>query len=192
MPNLLLQSRDFTTTWVTGGDATATANEATDPDGSTQADRATFSAGGGNRIEQTIGARVGVHTYSIFAKQDTASHINLRVFESAGVDIYNDFNLVTAVSTGSNSSRAPIDAGVIPMANDWRRLYITGLFDGDANLIVRVGGEILSTSSGTAAFIYGANFEPGLLGNYVPTTTASSPVDSVNTRGRTIHKRSQF
>ena len=42
--NLVLQSQDFTTTWATLGSASVTANTATSPNGTTDADTITFTA----------------------------------------------------------------------------------------------------------------------------------------------------
>jgi hypothetical protein len=167
--NLLKQSEDFSTVWATAGDASVSTNQAIAPDGELTADELTASAGGANRVDQTIDAYTGARIYSFFVKQNDATHINVRAREAAGVDAHSDFEFSTATfNVGANVDSKSVQV----LGNGWFRISITSTTSSTGTINVRIGGEISESSSGTKTYLWGAHSNSGSLpGPYIPTTT---------------------
>lgn len=149
--NLLLQSQDFTTTWNALGGASVTANTTVSPNGGTDADTITFTAGAASRVSQSVTMSVSTsYTISLWAK--TASGTK-------------DFRF--AYFDGSS----PTLSSDITATTDWQR------FDYTFTTAASHSGEsiiIYSKTGGEAGdlIVWGAQLELGSYATgYIPTTT---------------------
>ena len=168
--NLLLQSEDFSTTWLTNGDVTVATNTAFAPDGTQTADlisSADFSIGA-NHIKQTnVSSPPGTYTLSVYAKAATISTVRVRaLYDSPLLDDSAKFDLSTgtfiSVSSGITASAVLVEEG-------YYRISITFTSSSTATIQSR-----LSANDGSGGlYFWGAQLEQSsTVGQYVPTTTA--------------------
>jgi hypothetical protein len=79
--NYILQSEDFSTTWVTN-ETTVSTDNAVAPDGATTADKLVATSNlGTHSVSQTFTSTTSTRTFFVFAKKDEYSHIALRLFD---------------------------------------------------------------------------------------------------------------
>lgn len=149
--NLLLQSQDFTTTWNALGGASVTANTTVSPNGGTDADTITFTAGAASRVTQSVTMSVSTsYTISLWAK--TAS--GTKDFRFAYFD-----------------GISPTFSSDITATTDWQRFDYTfttaALHSGESIIIYsKTGGEAGDL------IVWGAQLELGSYATgYIPTTT---------------------
>jgi len=163
--NLLKQSNNFDTTWITPVSITKTSGQS-GYDGSNDAWKIESNGVAAyDAVYQYISIS-GVNTYSVYAKAGTN---NIFVLRSAGaVDARAYFNL-SAVSVSVNSS--VIDASIESVGNDWYRCSMT--FNG-ANSVVYVYPNELGIASAGYIYIQDAQLEIGLAATEVITTGATT------------------
>ena len=173
--NLILQSEDISTTWATN-QASVVTNDTTAPNGTTTADKIVedTTTGGLHAIQQTITATTQINTFSIYAKADERSFIEIRLFHPTSVAVFNLSN--GTVDSFSSNSFPKIEF----VGNGWYRCAI--IADAGATA-VRVGtcddsGNRLYTGDGSSGLhVWGAQlsqhkFVP--IGNpYIKTTSAA-------------------
>ena len=181
--NLCTYSNQFDNAAYTKGNITVTANVATSPDGTTNAN--SFIRGASNTIESnlritTTQAISTAYTLSVYAKAGTAGAYlylrNLAVDNAipSGVVVFNLAN-GTIVSNGS-SYPSPI---ITSVGNGWYRCVISGTTPASiANNLADFGvcnaANSVTGNSGDTIYIYGAQFEAGAFAtSYIPTTSAT-------------------
>lgn len=119
--NLLLQSQTFDVSPWTVANTSVTANATTAPDGTTTADRIfEDSANSAHAIYQALGTTSGSCTFSVYAKADTRSWLNINAYV-AGVR-NNWFDLTNGV-TGTVASGCT--ATITSVGNGWYRCAVT-------------------------------------------------------------------
>lgn len=119
--NLLLQSQTFDVSPWTVANTSVTANATTAPDGTTTADRIfEDSANSAHAIYQALGTTSGSCTFSVYAKADTRSWLNINAYV-AGVR-NNWFDLTNGV-TGTVASGCT--ATITSVGNGWYRCTVT-------------------------------------------------------------------
>lgn len=95
--NLLLQSQDFSTTWVTQGSASVTANTTVSPNGGTDADTITMTASAADRVFQAVTMSVSTtYTMSVWAKATSGTKgFRMSYFDGSSPDLSSDFTATT-------------------------------------------------------------------------------------------------
>jgi len=176
--NLLVQSQDFTTTWVNQA-TTDTANTTVAPDGTTTADTITANAGAATHsIIQTITAPLGANVLSVFAKAGTNNYIQLFLGGQTGT--FANFD-ITAGAGVTGTSSGVVSAAITSVGNDWYRCVM--IFTQSTSTSVQIG--LVSSSSAVRAeswttvgtetiILWGAQLEQrSAVTAYTPTTTAT-------------------
>jgi phage-related protein len=181
--NLLNYSEQLDNAYWTKQNATATANTATGPDGSTVAAETLTSTitGGSNTAftERTMTVTTAtVYTYSVYLKQGTAPTSMVDIYD---VTPYSEaYGLVTwgttpSVAAGGSGS---LGASMTAAGNGWYRVSVT-LNSGTATSMVcrvYVRGQGTTNVSGETVYLYGAQLETGSAATaYQPTTTTHRP-----------------
>ena len=167
--NLLLQSNNFGTTWVTP-DATITSGQA-DKDGSNNAWLLTATSAF-NRVTQSV-SQSGVKRFSVYAKANTNDYLLLGSVE--GAHFYATFNLATG-AVDSNNINA-ISPSIENVGNGWYRCSATWV---GTTTEVRIASQATSGQGGWASttsgsvLIQNAQLEVGLAATeYIETTTTT-------------------
>jgi len=165
--NLLTWSEDFTQTDWVASNLTITANDATSPDGTQNAEKfTTLSTSAENQARQgtfSILGNVGSsYTTSVYAKKGTANYLRIRnLFVQNGDTLGNAwFNLNTgAVGTVQSSQTASIQN----MGNGWYRCILTGIVGSSNNYnFVDIGfsdGETNIPTTSVNGYVWGAQLE---------------------------------
>jgi hypothetical protein len=152
--NLLLQSNQFDTTWVTNN-ASVTSGQ-TGYDGSNDAWKLTATGNNNDKIRQDT-TTTGVKTFSVYAK---AGNVNFVLLEYKG---YAYFNLDTGAVGARNNE---IDSNIEYVGSDWYRCSITANITTsgiDAQIYVASANGSISTSNGDNIYIQDAQVEQGLV-----------------------------
>ena len=152
--NLLLQSEDFSTTWVASGASVGT-NDTTAPDENTTAD-ALISTGTDPYIYQNLNiATTGTYTFSVYIKAKSgngSSNLRLRIRDTVG---------------GNAVSPA------LTLTENWQRYSLTTTTTGILDQIRIDAPDGAGTASGDTVYLWGAQLEQSsTVGQYVKTTTA--------------------
>jgi hypothetical protein len=177
--NLILQSEDFSTTWLTDG--TVTTNTHTAPNGTTTADTV---SGDGDSPRQTftnfiVGSFLCFSLY--FQSEDsTASHVRFRIGSNPGVSVDNLWVNVSTEQFGTVSSNF-INPTITSVGNNWYRISaVLEVQSGTTNILWAFAGvteDNSSTPSSDDLIVWGAQvsqhkFVP--VGNpYIKTTSAA-------------------
>ena len=166
--NLLLQSNQLDTTWITP-DATITSGQA-DKDGSNNAWLLTATSAF-NRVAQSV-SQSGVKRFSVYAKANTNDYLLLGSVE--GAHFYATFNLATG-AVDSNNINA-ISPSIENVGNGWYRCSATWV---GTTTEVRIASQSTSGQGGWASttsgsiYIQDAQLNQGLVAYpYLETTTA--------------------
>ena len=185
--NLLLQSEDFSTTWIKDSNAVVTTNVATAPNGSVTADKFAVGTSTFPQIAQAATSTVSLtHSFSVYIKAAGLNFIQLRV-RNAGAST-NYFRAVFNLSTGEVTSAITNGTGVIVSAttvnagDGWWRCTLTGIADTTGTsiqplaILATDANGTLATSSNSAAtdgvLLWGAQLEQSAtVGGYIPTTS---------------------
>jgi hypothetical protein len=183
--NLLLQSQDFTTTWLNVG-TTDTANTSVAPDGTTTADTITEdSANSAHLLNQTPVLGAGVYTMSVFAKPGAGSRFftigfsrAASAYVSATFDLSIGTNTQTRIATYTGAS-----ATITAAAQGFYLCTVTATVDSisDARVGLASVGNHAAISRGfdsytgdntSSLILWGAQLEQrSTVTAYTPTTT---------------------
>jgi hypothetical protein len=186
--NLLLQSQDFTTTWI-NVNSTDAANTSTAPDGTTTADTLTDDATSGTHSTYQSVSVLANTTYvvSCFMKAGTNNFGLLSFTDAASAQRYfaADFNLSTGTvrTSAAGSSGTITSATITDAGNGWYRCVIIGQAAAVGSNRIYVGVSDGTSSlgnfginsyigTGTTIFAWGAQLEQRSAATaYTPTTT---------------------
>lgn len=171
--NLFLNSEDFSnSSWIkTRG--TVTANQATAPDGSNNADLLTGDGTGTTYVYDGVFLYTATYYISIFVKNINGNDFTIQNFTQAGTAVF-DLTDGTVTSTSGTIS----DAKIEQYPNDWFRVSakITSTLGG-ANCNLGYG---VKNYDGDQFYIWGAQVEDNASGgsvsyisSYIPTTTST-------------------
>ena len=154
--NLLLQSEDFSTTWL--GTAAVTTNTADSPFGELSADTLTYNSVGSNRYQNVTTASSTTYTFSVWMRATTGT-----------------FELKLSRTNGVSWSGATVSAP-ITLTTTWQRYsltFTTGMSDTLSGLVI--GNENLTAYTLPATgsiYIWGAQLEQSdTVSEYVKTTS---------------------
>ena len=176
--NLLVQSQDFTTTWVNQA-TTDTTNTTVAPDGTTTADTITASAGAATHsIIQTITPPSGTNVLSVFAKAGTNNYIQL--FFGGQTGTFANFD-ITAGAGATGTSSGVVSTAITSEGNNWYRCVV--IFTQSTATSVQIGlvssssavrAESWTTAGTETVILWGAQLEQrSAVTAYTVTTTAT-------------------
>ena len=175
--NLVLNSQDFDNASWTKTSVTVTANTATSPDGTTNADLFyPTTTGTDRRFQRSISVTNGVtYTSTIYAKSSGFSWI--RMFGAPFTEgTYFDVSNGTIGDVGSG-----VTASITSVGNGWYRCSVTqtatvtttGQFY--INVVDANNSTIATTNGTNGILVYGAQLEAGAYPTtYIPTTSATA------------------
>jgi hypothetical protein len=173
--NLLLQSEDFSTTWITAS-ATVTANSDVAPDGTTTADTITASSSIIGRVQQQITfTGDGEKAISVWLKAGTAPTSIIKIDDStAGFALRLSLSITWTNGVASGSITQGTLQGIDAFPNGWYRIRAsaTGVVAANSN---RYRIEPDSTNGTGSVIAWGAQAENGSLPtSYIPTTSSTA------------------
>ena len=188
--NSLLQSTDFSTTWITGtatqtNNATVTTNSLRSPDGGTNSDTLSSSATGTGitavRQQGLTYTNGQTYTVSVWAKKKgyTFLEISNKDDSTSGMTFSKVFNLATGAL---GSSGGTVDSSeIMEYPNGWYRCQVTFTADGNTDTEVYFkarSDDAVSTTytitNGQGIYLWGAQSEnKPYATSYIPTTTVS-------------------
>ncbi len=178
--NLLLQSQTFGTTWVPVR-SSIIENTTADPNGGNNADSLIEDTTASNfhYISQSVSAISGVYTYSVYAKANTRSQIQLAA-TGGTTKMGRGYDLSSGTLFGETIGGVvsnDIDQSITDVGNGWYRCTMTWNATGQDNLwiVLSVSNAGSYTGDGTSGlYIWGAQLEQGLVArDYIETTTAA-------------------
>jgi hypothetical protein len=186
--NLLLRSEEFDNASWNKFQATVSANTATAPDGSSNADSLIESAVAGTHVifQNASTSASATQTFSVYAKANQRSRFQLFVSDTGVNAVSGVFNLstgavISATNAGTGSGAI---ASIVALGNSWYRCILTGI-PASSGATVRAHLYLIDNSSnqsytgdGTSGvYIWGAQLEVGsAVTPYIPTTTAAVSV----------------
>ena len=192
--NLLLYSQNFTNGWWNGGTVTRTDNtlDIKDPFGRNNASKiqATNQSFGGLLRTWSSPIVAGTqYTLSVYAKAGNYRYLGLgpqlvsSYSDPLGGDRYVVYDLYSGKVTNNitvvNGGATISSCGIIDVGNGWYRCWVTGT-PGGANGITDIsitqsnGGNNYTPAGTEYIYIYGAQLQKGVLGDYVQTISSQA------------------
>jgi hypothetical protein len=176
--NLVLFSEQFDNAYWTKTRATISANNATSPDGYTNADKLVENAISGTHfVDRTITGLTAsaVHSFSIFAKKAEREFVNLQCVTTENSVFVNLNNGTISIAGGYTSSTVKVES----YSNSWYRITVNDTPPSTSLRYIIVTATDSTTSSyagnGTSGIlIYGAQLEAGAYAtSYINTLSTS-------------------
>jgi hypothetical protein len=168
--NLVLYSEQFDNAAWSKDNVTVTANTATSPDGTQNADTIDDSSASFGSISQLfVSLTNATYTFSVFVKAvSTATDVRLDLYTAVGDQFFVVFNSATGAYVTGNGGVYASTA----FNNGWFRFTLTATGSGNTN--VRVYPSAQSAASTGAVYVWGAQLEVGSYStSYIPTTSAT-------------------
>jgi hypothetical protein len=190
--NLLLQSQDFATTWLTSN-STVAANTTTAPDGTTTADTLTDTTDTGAHIinQSPVLLTSTIYTMSVFLKANTHNFATVTLTNPTtvenGITAVVNLSAGTISETDTGTSATFTSSSITSVGSGWYRVVITGssvasFSRAEVGFATAATGNTFAsnqrisfTGTGTASFFaWGAQLEQRSAATaYTPTTTAT-------------------
>lgn len=177
--NLLTKSEAFDDVVWTKSGVSVTADAVAAPDGNTSADILVEdnSTGLHQIYRNEIVSSGAVVTCSLWVKSEGRSSLTLLVANTTHT-FGCAFDLSTSGMTPTSAGDGAIaDYGIIPAANGWYRVYITGSISGVTVYSLRARLRNVSDSytgdGASGLYVWGAQFELGYLTSYIATNASS-------------------
>ena len=173
--NLVLQSENFTTTWLTLS-ATVSGNVAVAPDGALTADLITTSATGNNIRQSPTVVSGTTYTFSCYIKNGDSNNVSLVMTTAAFPASVVNFNLVSG--TASSTTGAPTFR-IDNVGNGWYRCSMSVTATSSAAGACRI--QSASANAVSTFYVWGAQLETGSIAtSYIHTTTTSATRNADN------------
>jgi hypothetical protein len=176
--NLLLQSQDFTTTWLKSNALmSVTADAAVAPDGNTTADTLTKDASGFRFFYQGVTATAGAtYSASVFLKAGTLDKASILVSGDGGTTPDGRVVFDFAVKTATNfSSTGLVSASITEFPNGWFRCVVVATISSNTNPRVLIYLDTYNAAVAGSIYAWGAQLEAGSFPtSYIPTTDATA------------------
>jgi hypothetical protein len=153
--NLVLYSEQFDNAAWSKDNVTVTANTATSPDGTQNADTIDDSSASFGSISQLfVSLTNATYTFSVFVKAvSTATNVRLDLYTAVGDQFFVVFNSATGAYVTGNGGVYASTA----FNNGWFRFTLTATGSGNTN--VRVYPSAQSAASTGAVYVWGAQLE---------------------------------
>ena len=182
-------SNDFTlwTKQTTGSGVVGVAvtDATTSPDGTNNSSKFYVDTAGGSfySINRGIGINSNTdYTYSVFVKQAESSVTALTIFTGSNggnQSVFYDLSNGTITDITTSGTNTGIDtAGIIPYPNDWYRCHMTFNVNESITVQYKLGNGTTTLNEGI--YIYGAQLEQRHMTSYIPNSTSSTLVTSVD------------
>jgi len=166
--NLLLQSNNFGTTWLTTSSITLTSGQS-GYDGTNDAWLLERTSTGGQRLYQNI-SNSGVQTYSVYAKANVGDWLYMRC-NTSGSPVQSWYDLSNGVIGTSTNT---IDTEIESIANGWYRCSISFIASTTEVRFYPTDGNGSNVGTNESIYIQDAQLEAGMVATDYIETGAST------------------
>ena len=184
--NLMLQSEDFSTTWI-NVNSSEVVNAIQAPNGTATADEIVVDGANGTHSVRSNAITSGsgtIYTFSCYVKAGTSAFAFVGLTDLATGGAERRINLSTGVidttNVGGTGSWTSISATVSNVGDGWYRVSVTGTQGGGTSVAGQVlvgsqaGARSYTGNSTDSVYAWGAQLEAGAFPtSYIPTTTAA-------------------
>jgi len=176
--NMVLQSEDFTTTWVDtwGSGVTVTADDTTAPNGETTADKIARDGSSGDAVNQIISLATDTKYFlSLYVKNVDANQSRLHLWDNTAAASAGYVQINWSGTTPTLPGGSPAGARIVALIDDWYRVEVpfTTTNTGDHRFLFMPQSTGGAGWNGSSVYVWGAQLETEAVSSYIPTTTAS-------------------